>query len=254
MENNDFDELYYAARTGDLSKVRQLIDGGADINKFYGHARTPLIVALLHQQNEVAHYLIDKGADVNAAKGIDSTAVELALLNDDPEMMKILFRAGAVFDTTVKNFVLTMLCVTHANNLDGMRCLAGYGIDLNVNDEGVTCLITAAIEGHIKMVKMLLKLGADPVFTDETGKTAYDYAIKKSIRKILKKAIEPHGILVTRYRVFANSGNPVNKNDLITARGYFDGGSLAKRKDLIMLEDGKATDFFENLKYKRTPN
>jgi ankyrin repeat protein len=254
MENMEFDELYYAAKSGDLIKVKQLIDNGTDINKLYYHAKTPLIVAILHDQGEIIQYLIEKGADVNAAKGIDHTALELALLYDNPKLMKTLFNRGAVFDVKDRHYILTLLAATHANCMDSIRYIAERGIDLNVNDDGITCLISAAAAGHIKLVKMLLELGANPLYAGDDGRTAYNYAKKQSIKKILKEAMDALGIHITRYRVFAGSGNPINKNDLITAKEYFGGSSQVKRKDLIMLEDGKATDFFENLKYRRTLN
>jgi len=57
--------LHHAARQGYLSAVRGLIDGGADLNKASFDSSTPLTIALMNSQFDVAMELIKRGADVN---------------------------------------------------------------------------------------------------------------------------------------------------------------------------------------------
>jgi ankyrin repeat protein len=57
--------LHQAARQGNLGAVRSLIGGGADVNKASFDSTTPLAIALLNSQYDVAIEIIKAGADVN---------------------------------------------------------------------------------------------------------------------------------------------------------------------------------------------
>ncbi len=57
--------LHHAVRQGNLAAVRSLLDGGADINKASFDSSTPLAIALLNSQFDVAMEMIKRGADVN---------------------------------------------------------------------------------------------------------------------------------------------------------------------------------------------
>jgi ankyrin repeat protein len=57
--------LHHAARQGNLEAVRSLIKGGADLNVASFDSSTPLAIALLNSQFDVALELIKAGADAN---------------------------------------------------------------------------------------------------------------------------------------------------------------------------------------------
>jgi ankyrin repeat protein len=57
--------LHHAARQGNLTAVRSLLEGGADVNKTSFDSSTALAVAVLNSQFDVALELIKHGADVN---------------------------------------------------------------------------------------------------------------------------------------------------------------------------------------------
>src|SRR6185295_18328166 len=57
--------LHHAARQSNLLAVRSLVDGGADLNKTSFDSSTPLAIAVLNSQWDVAMELIKRGADVN---------------------------------------------------------------------------------------------------------------------------------------------------------------------------------------------
>lgn len=61
---NQGDKLVAASFIGDLRKVKQLIDDGADIN-FLGKNWNPLHAAIEGKEVEILKYLIERGADVN---------------------------------------------------------------------------------------------------------------------------------------------------------------------------------------------
>jgi len=57
--------LHQAARQGNLAAVKALIAGGADLNKASFDSTTPLAIAVLNSQFDVALELIKHGADAN---------------------------------------------------------------------------------------------------------------------------------------------------------------------------------------------
>jgi ankyrin repeat protein len=58
--------IHDTAEAGDLAKVRQLLEQGADVNTRDELQLTPLHWAAIYGKTEVAKLLIEKGADVNA--------------------------------------------------------------------------------------------------------------------------------------------------------------------------------------------
>lgn len=60
-----------------------------------------------------------------------------------------------------------------------MSCDLRPYCDVNDTSVGMTALMFAARDSTPEMVKMLLDYGADPSYTDEDGKTAYDYAVEE---------------------------------------------------------------------------
>jgi ankyrin repeat protein len=72
--------LHQAARQGNLAAVRSLLDGGADMNKSSFDSSTPLAIAILNSQFDVALELIKRGADVNKPiTYVDATPLWLAI-------------------------------------------------------------------------------------------------------------------------------------------------------------------------------
>jgi len=114
-------QLIVAARDGNLSKVKSLINKGANVNAMFnvvassmfegfdpknpGSAdpkhilgMTALMVAAEEGYTDIAKVLIDSGADVNMRKGGRNqgyTALMIAVENGHTEIVKLLLKAGA---------------------------------------------------------------------------------------------------------------------------------------------------------------
>jgi ankyrin repeat protein len=80
--------LFNNAESDNLGRVQFLVTHGANINevnnKVFGF--TPLIIALYHENADVANYLIDSGANVNLADKWGVTPLMHAVLLDDREV------------------------------------------------------------------------------------------------------------------------------------------------------------------------
>ena len=72
--------LHHAARQGNSAAVMALLDGGADINqRSAGDSTTPLLMATINGQFDVALRLVARGADVKLASAAGATPLYAAL-------------------------------------------------------------------------------------------------------------------------------------------------------------------------------
>jgi len=63
-------EIHDAAKNGDIARVTQLLDAGADINTPDGKQNTALHHAARYGHIELVQLLIDRGADLNPNEAI----------------------------------------------------------------------------------------------------------------------------------------------------------------------------------------
>jgi len=79
--------LHDAARIGNISLVKNVLEKGVDVNTFDAEGATALMVASINGHIEIAKLLIEKGADVNA-KDIDGyTALNYASLFNNTDIV-----------------------------------------------------------------------------------------------------------------------------------------------------------------------
>ena len=92
--------LQKAVHKGDLKKVQELLDKGADINEWkFG---TALIFAASENRLEIAKFLIDRGADLDALGKNGWTALGCAAAEGYGDMADLLISKGADIDRALK--------------------------------------------------------------------------------------------------------------------------------------------------------
>jgi len=124
-----------------------------------------------------------------------------SLINDStysPEyLVTELLRASRVGDTKkAKEVIETM-------NVNGFKKLINHQ-----NDKGNSSLHRAAKYGHPDIVKLLLENGADPLSTNDLGKTPLTYAIKTGIGssvELLKQSLGLNFKSIERTKVRSNN-------------------------------------------------
>ena len=87
--------LHWAARSGNLARVRELCDWRADIEATDRNNRTPLMTASRMGHHEVVRELLFHGANVNAVPGYGWTALMLSSCKGHVEVVRALLAAGA---------------------------------------------------------------------------------------------------------------------------------------------------------------
>ena len=85
-----------------------------------------------------------------------------------------------------------------AGKYDALEYLIERGIDLNIaNNEGMTPLMLAALQGDKEMVELMIASNADPAIATESGATAYTLAFesgRKLVAFLIAESAVLHGI------------------------------------------------------------
>ena len=86
--------LHRASFTGDMARVKSLINRGADINAKSKIRRTPLHFTAVKGHKEVAQLLITKGADIDAKDEFGKTPLLRAAVDGHKELVEMLLVAA----------------------------------------------------------------------------------------------------------------------------------------------------------------
>jgi ankyrin repeat protein len=140
--------LMEAAFTGKLEAVEQLVSQGTSVDAADPEKHTALMWAAFNGHTAVARYLLERGAKIDAKDDNGRTSLMYASSGPYPETVELLLKKGA------------------AVNVQGKL-------------EGFTALMTAAAEGQVEVVRLLLSHGADAKLKDVDGDTAESFALQK---------------------------------------------------------------------------
>jgi len=156
-------ELHEAAATGQLERVKEIVEKDPALAKSYSPDGFPVFaLAAVFGHKDVAEYLLEKGAEMNAA-AINGTGYNA------------LTGAVASGHTTLVSWLL-------ANGAEpNYRYGAGY-----------SPLLTAAANGHLGVVSILLASGADLHAKTNDGKTALSFAEERGHAEVVE-FLRSHG-------------------------------------------------------------
>jgi len=172
--------LIYAARDGNVSAARRLIEAGADLELGDGNSIRPLLMSLINNKLDVARLLLSKGANVNADDFWGRTplwaAVEyrnLDMNNNDQDsptdngvdrapiltMIKELIDAGANVNARTRELFPVRRWLYSLNDVSW------------VDFTGQTPFLRAALSADTATMKLLVERGADPNLPTLAGTT-----------------------------------------------------------------------------------
>jgi len=201
--------LMWAAADGNVEVVDVLLGAGADLRTALPSGFTPFFFAIREGRREVVFRLLSAGIDVNEwmrpspgrnARGKTTSALNLAVENGHFELAVALLNAGADPNGRPSGYAAlhainwvrrplggdTDPPPQGSGNLDSLemvRQLAAHGADLNIrmekgaagkaafNTNGATPYLLAARNSDLPLLKLLLKLGADPKVANVDGLT-----------------------------------------------------------------------------------
>ena len=139
------EEIRQASLEGNNEKVKELLDGGANVNASDQEGHTALMFAAYNGHLEIVRALTESGAIVDQRDLMGRTALLYASSGPFPETVKILLDKGA-----------------EPNIVD--------------SNEHFSPLMHAAAEGNLEVVKILLEHHADLTLTDVDGDDAETFA------------------------------------------------------------------------------
>ena len=163
------DQFSAAIRTNDLTRLKTLLDSGADVNVTSQRGITPLMQAAFAGSLDAMTLLLDRGADVNVRNTAGSTALIWAA-SETPKVRLLIERGADV--NTVSNRGRTALFVAAMNvqSAAAVRLLLARKASVNVVDDMKMTMMHAATYGNdTDSIRLLLDAGATPDIADAAG-------------------------------------------------------------------------------------
>jgi ankyrin repeat protein len=229
LDSGGLTPLLYAARENCMACVDVLLKHKADINLPDPDSVSPLIVAILNANWDLAKQLIDAGADVNQWDIFGETPLYLAL-NSRTRLdggRASIDPINRITGTQIVRMLLDKGANPNAQLFFQPANLAG-----TTNLRGATPLIRAANNNDLEMVRLLLEKGADA--------TLYMADRQTPIHAVLSgRASENQAIELIR--ILQKAGTDVNVVALINHPQEIRGGSALhyavrkRQKDVIKL-------------------
>jgi len=152
--------LIEAASAGEVRRVRQELDRGADANMVV-NSKTALIEAVRIGSVNIVRLLLDQGTSVNIETGYE-TALMAAARIGSVDIMRLLLDRGADVNTVANNTTALIVAVCRWDGVpDIERLLLDGGANVNMVVNNQTALIAAAQGRGVDTVRLLLDRDAD---------------------------------------------------------------------------------------------
>lgn len=192
-------QLLIAIRTGDLERVRMLIERDMRLvtmrlewtpkgELFYYTSSigyTALHEAASRGQVALVQLLLDYGANVNARSREGLTPLHNATLCNHVEVVRLLLKHDADPTLAPANGLTPLHWAVMRNYPEIILLLLTHGANVNARAvEGQTPLHWAALKNHSAALQLLLHYGADASSKNDHGSTAFDCAVARGYREI----------------------------------------------------------------------
>jgi ankyrin repeat protein len=154
--------LIDAAKQGDRTSLRELLEKRVDVNASAPDGTTALLWASYRDDLESADLLIRAGARVSAANDLGATPLWAASQNGSAVMVGRLLQAGANPNAALLAGETPVMVAARSGSAEVVAQLLEKGANVNARAaRGQTALMWAVAQKHPEVVKVLLAHGAD---------------------------------------------------------------------------------------------
>jgi ankyrin repeat protein len=154
-------DLLRAVDQGDLAKVKDLLENGADINA-QSTQGTPLSLASFNGQIEIVKFLIEKGADVDVKDNAGWSPLIWASATNHAEIAKLLIDKGAQINEKNNQGQTPLMFASKWGYIEIVKLLIDKEAEINMQmNDGWTALMDSIDSGHIEIARLLIEKGAD---------------------------------------------------------------------------------------------
>lgn len=154
--------LIEAAQAGDIEYVRELLDGGFDVNTVVQGDGTALIGAARGRSAEMVEFLLSRGAKADLVVLGDGSPLTEAARKGSIEIVTLLLDRGADVNLGAPGDGNPLIMAAGAGHVDVVKLLLDRGADIEKVIPGdENALIHAAEGGSLEVVRLLLDRGAN---------------------------------------------------------------------------------------------
>lgn len=165
-----FTPLLSAANGGQLEMADWLLQHGAKLDEADYDGYTSLILAACGGNIDLVKFFIDKGASIKERNGNGDTALLLAAYCGNRELVDWLLKNGSSLAEKNDTGMGALISAANGGDVDVVELLlerihdhgpdCGDGLE-NTDEGGYTPLLLASQRGHLEVVKLLARYGAN---------------------------------------------------------------------------------------------
>lgn len=185
---SDANILFYLIRKGDIEKVRQLVENGADLSQTdSGHM--PIHVAAHCGRHDIIKLIVEHGCNVDAktVTKLQITPLHLASYFGHLKVAQTLVELGANVEARNPNGWTPLRMAASEGHAEIVEFLLNSGANCNSQcNEGVSPLHAAVNLGRKAAAKVLLRKGADVTCKEASGRTPIHEALFANNADILR--------------------------------------------------------------------
>jgi len=246
------DDLYEASKKGNLEKVTELINNGADVNKMTTKGFFSLYIASQEGHTDVVEKLLESGADVNKMTTNGIFSLYIASQEGHTDVVKKLLESGADVNKTTTHGFFSLYVASQKGHTDVVKKLLASGADVNkMTTTGFFSLYIASHEGHTNVVEKLLASGADVNKMTTNGNSSLLVASQEGYTNVVEKLLASGADVNMKYKgksmiIYAeeNTFKP-EINELILAKASVSDNDSKKWKGLTQSDIANLDTIFD---------
>ncbi len=168
--SSNFNDAKSAIAENNMQLFELICRRGLDVNQAAPDGLTLLILAIQQRNRNAVTILLDHGVDINGVHLINPLLYAFKM-NSMP-LILLLLEHGAVLTQTMIQLAIA------ENNINIITFLnsIGYNPIALFPDHATPFLAMAIKSGNLKMVQLLIMLGADPFLQNSASESAFEFA------------------------------------------------------------------------------